>query len=115
MHRFSGNYYAGVMKNKTHQIYVLMNRHYLLVGQADRFEYGNANFIDHIEMNIYINSRTRLINLESKYEHYVCLSIFDLEQELTNETINLLDKEEIDQLNYWKPTKIKDIIFNNWD
>lgn len=111
----SGNYYIGLLRNRSNQIYALMNNHYPFVGIADRYEYGNAFYIDHIELNTYINLKTRLINQESKYQHYYCLSKVDLEREVTNENIKLLEKEEINQMNYWKPTRIKDIVFNNWD
>ncbi|MFC4777309.1 hypothetical protein ACFO9Q_10995 [Paenibacillus sp. GCM10023252] len=111
----SGNYYLGKLKTNNKELCILMNRHYPIVGLADYYDYGIANFIDHKEICEYINSENRLLTLESTYKHYRCMSVLDLEREVDEVTLKLLDSQEIRQINYWKPQKVKDIVFNNWD
>lgn len=112
---YSGNYRIGRLSNKDDFIHVIMNKYYPFVGLADKYEGGNVSYIDYQDMRAYINAKSRLINIASKYPFYSCLGVIELEAEVTDETIKLLDKEEISQLQYWKPAMIKDIIFNNWD
>ncbi|WP_020616439.1 hypothetical protein [Paenibacillus daejeonensis] len=112
---YSGNYHLGKLSNKKIQTLVLMNKHYPIIGLADEYRDGNANFIDSHDVALYINAKLRTGNQKSKYNYYQCLNLSVLNKDITDKTIMLLDHSELEQLKYWNPIKYKDVIFNCWD
>ncbi|RCS41032.1 hypothetical protein DTL42_20800 [Bremerella cremea] len=46
---------------------------------------------------------------------YRVLSLSDLQQPITDDDLASLSPTEIEQVNYWKPTSLGQIIFNAWD
>ena len=46
---------------------------------------------------------------------YTVISLQTLESPVTNDNIALLAPAEVEQLDYWKPNRIGDVVFNYWD
>ena len=66
---------------------------------------GNPEFIDHVE----------LTRAYSAHPEFAILSVETLTRYPTAEMLADLAPAEIEQFNYWKPSRLGDVIFNHWD
>ncbi|MUG67987.1 hypothetical protein GNP94_18530 [Paenibacillus campinasensis] len=108
------NYYVGELRGDEQFVYVLMNKHYPFVAMATKYEDGNVEFIADNRFNG-VAHRERFWNHTTSFNQYVLLRFNVLEALLTDDVTKELDKDELKQIDYWKPVKIKDIVFNHWD
>lgn len=95
-------YYAKCLVNDKH-LYILLNAYYPFIAFASSVGYGSIKFID-INIPVY--------PLETKYQ---ILNISKLSKQYDIEDLKSLSKIEIEQINYWKPVTVGEIIFNYWD
>ena len=57
----------------------------------------------------------RLIEVFRSFGDYNVLEAPELNRPLTGEDTSLLGSAESDQMRYWKPSRLGDLIFNFWD
>jgi len=98
-------------------IFILMNQCYPILSFADEYEYGNINFVEESTIAEYLsNLEYRLTSIEGdQITNYKVITLEKLNVSLSDSLIEGLHKEEKKQIDYWRPSKVKDIIFNNWD
>ncbi|NKE04659.1 hypothetical protein [Mesobacillus selenatarsenatis] len=83
--------------------HILLNEHYPLLAFASDVKIGQINFID----------KPSLGELFSGF--YNVLKAEDLDNKLFEDQNNNLNRAELEQIKYWKPQRIGDVIFNFWD
>jgi hypothetical protein len=87
---------------------VLINLHYPIIGlvkgrESEKFD---ACFIDLEEVKVFFQ------------DNYLVLSKEKLDEDFnyTSDELNqMLYKHEIEQIRYWKPQKLSEVLFNYWD
>lgn len=88
---------------------VLLNLHFpviaLAVAPPGTGHGGPIKFVDH----------DVLAGLLSAAGNYDVLSRAELERALTQRDVQLLSPVEIEQVRYWKPARVGDVVFNFWD
>tara|TARA_R110002072_G_scaffold101462_3_gene223377 strand:- start:6506 stop:6901 length:396 start_codon:yes stop_codon:yes gene_type:complete len=88
------------------RVVVLLNCFHPLVAFASETDAGAPpEFRDHSD----------LTHAFSGYPDFTILSVATLIQPPTAEMLSKLATAEMEQFNYWKPSRIGDIIFNYWD
>ncbi len=83
----------------------MLNATYPLVGFAIENKKGEIDFVH----------EPSLSSGFSKFGRYSVLSEQVLVQRITDESVEDLSEAEIDQMSYWKPTRVGEVIFNHWD
>lgn len=54
--------------------------------------------------------------MKTKYKpHYTVLTKDYLDTPITSEHLSSLSKAELEQISYWRPKTVGEVIFNNWD
>lgn len=99
------NYYCAEMQLFDKTFFILLNCHYPYVAFASTVEYGDISFIEPPTLekefsSIYYVLKSKELNAP-----------FD-ESLVENSELN---EAELDQISYWKPETIGEIIFNQWD
>ena len=99
------NYFAVEIEVNDKTIVVLLNKHYPFVAFSKMKDGFISNFID---------SPAFKRNL---CEFYHVLSIEELMTPITLKTLqnSELNSAELNQIEYWKPNNIGEILFNHWD
>ncbi|MRN56108.1 hypothetical protein GJB61_24345 [Paenibacillus sp. LC-T2] len=94
-----------------------MNKYYPYVTTADSYEFGNISFVENSDIKSCIDSlEYRFVDsIDAEYNIYKYLEVEQLNSLMTYEQISNLHEDEQNQMKYWKPQTIKEIIFNNWD
>lgn len=104
---YPANFYKADFKLPALNICLVMNKHYPIVAFATAVEDLKIQFIDYAE------------GAAEVPEEFTVLPVPVLEtpvpKNLEKLPENDLNKGEIDQIQYWKPETIGDIIFNFWD
>jgi hypothetical protein len=98
------NFYEAEVKVFNKQFSILLNEHYPYIAFASVVEFGKIKFINAPE----------LISQLSPF--YKVLSVKELNEPLNikSDSINL-NSAELEQISYWKPKTIGEVIFNFWD
>lgn len=81
--------------------FVLLNKHYPFLAFASSID--SLTFLDFPDMAATFNV------------FYTVLSKEILNRALTADHLSTLSKAELEQITYWKPETIGEVIFNNWD
>jgi len=88
---------------------VLLNLHFPVIGfavaPAGGSHGGPIEFVDH-------DLLAESLSAADKYE---VLSRAALECALSQQEVQLLSSVEIEQVQYWKPVRVGDVVFNFWD
>ncbi|APZ92692.1 hypothetical protein [Fuerstiella marisgermanici] len=88
------------------RIVVLVNCFHPLVAFAAEGKVGDTpDFCDHAD----------LARAFSAHADFTVLSVATFEQLPTTDMLADLAPAEIEQFNYWKPSRLGDVIFNYWD
>lgn len=106
------NFYDAKVKFRNMIIHILLNEHYPYVAFASAVEYEKIRFIDDAE----------LFKRLSLYYHVLPSSELNLPVILRQgykkdilQNDNELNQAELEEIAYWKPKIIGEIIFNFWD
>lgn len=100
------NFFVALFATPQGEIAALLNQHVPLLGFAVPSLPGKPlRFVDARE----------LANAFRQLDMYRILSLSDLRQPITVDELARLSPTEIEQINYWKPTSLGQIIFNAWD
>ncbi|WP_419955223.1 hypothetical protein ACN6MT_06640 [Neobacillus niacini] len=105
------NFYDIEVKAFHKHFHILLNEHYPYLAFASVVEYGKINFIDVPELKQF-SSLYKVLSVEELNEPLV-LNHDSKEGILQIE--NDLNRAELEQVAYWKPNRIGDVIFNYWD
>lgn len=96
------NFYICEMILTDKHIYLLMNAYYPYFAFASSVEFGNITFIDKPNELIKWSYEIILLSQKELNESY-------------DRCLELLDNVEMNQIKYWKPINIGEIIYNFWD
>lgn len=100
------NFVDALLKTDEDEIVVLLNCVHPLVALTAKFAGGGP---------IEFRDVPALTAAFSDYPEYTVLSTEVLSQQPTADMLTLLGEAELEQCNYWKPTRLGDVIFNYWD
>lgn len=96
----SKNFYSAEIKTEQDSLYLLGNAYYPWIAFAKNWSFEKIEFIDSpftlIDSNVHV------------------LTLSDLQQDW-HDIVGELSKAELEQVKYWKPNTIGDIVFNFWD
>ena len=96
----SKNFYSAEIKTEYGRLYLLENAYYPWIAFAKNLDFTRIEFIespfDIIDTNVNV------------------LTLPELEQSW-HDIVGELSKAELEQIKYWKPNTVGDIIFNFWD
>ncbi|KGM45228.1 hypothetical protein P9D43_22580 [Neobacillus niacini] len=105
------NFYDIEVKAFNKHFHILLNEHYPYLAFASVVEFGKINFIDVPELKQF-RSLYKVLSVRELNEPLV-LNPNSKEGILQNE--NDLNSAELEQVAYWKPKRIGEVIFNYWD
>lgn len=95
------SYFYAEFTDGENRIYFLMNKYYPVAGFTEEIFHGDKIFID-------IDSD---ISYMTEYEIIPAVTL----NSVFKETENDLAVCELEQIKYWKPVSVGNIIFNEWD
>ena len=98
------NYHTAIVKNQEVEYYILCNAHYPLIGFSIQLDNGSFDFID-----------VGPVAEDFTSTGFTILSAFFLNNSPSQGLYRALNTVELKQINYWKPDKIGNIIFNDWN
>ncbi|HWO95856.1 MAG TPA: hypothetical protein VNM45_05895 [Bacillus sp. (in: firmicutes)] len=106
------NFYDAEVKVFNKHFHILLNEHYPYLAFASVVEFGKINFIDVPELLKQFNSFYKVLGVKELNEPLA----FKLDSKkgiIQNE--NDLNSAELEQIAYWEPKRIGEVIFNYWD
>lgn len=103
--QYQANFYHAQVEVLGNVFYILLNEHYPYLTFASLIEPGNIKFIDKPSLNEQFSPFYRVIGT-------VELNV-PFHQTMVKKTE--LNTAELEQLAYWKPETVGQIIFNFWD
>jgi len=108
----STNFFDVEVKVFNKHLHILLNAHYPYMAFAYDVEYGKITFIDEPELFKHFSPFYNVLDTK-KLNRSVILSLDSKKSNLQND--NELNSTELEQIAYWKPERIGEIIFNYWD
>jgi hypothetical protein len=106
------NFYDVEVKVFDNHFHILLNEHYPYLAFASVVEFGKINFIDVPELLKQFSSFYKVLDVKELNEPLV-LKLGSKKGILQND--NDLNSAELEQVAYWKPERIGEVIFNYWD
>lgn len=103
--QYPSNYYRAQVEILKSRFYILLNEHYPYLAFASGVRFGKIKFIDNHVLTERFSS------------FYKIISKRDLNAPFTQRHIKKaeMNRTELEQIAYYKPETIGQIIFNNWD
>ncbi|WP_226671110.1 hypothetical protein [Metabacillus litoralis] len=103
--QYPTNFYYAQVQMEDHTFFILLNEHYHYLAFAEKVEFGNITFIN-----------TTVLD-EQFSTFYQVMDPGELNISLYQNLINKseLNPVELEQIAYWKPGTLGQIIFNYWD
>ena len=89
------------------QLTVLCNAHFSLIGFAEPISPGQQVF-DFVD----VPPLAEALKSQGRFE---VLTATELDSPVTQESLSLLSPAELQQVQYWKPRTIGQVVFNCWD
>ncbi|MET3696541.1 hypothetical protein SAMN05877753_103213 [Bacillus oleivorans] len=105
------NFYDTEVKVFNKHFHILLNEHYPYLSFASVVEFGKINFIDVPELKQF-NSFYKVLSVKELNEPLVLKP--DPKKGILQNDINL-NGAELEQVAYWEPKRIGEVIFNYWD
>lgn len=106
------NFYDVEVNFLKKHLHILLNKYYPFLAFASAVEFGKINFIEIPDLKIQFSSFYKVLDAKELNEPVVLL-LGNKKDILQND--NELNKIELEQIAYWKPEKIGDIVFNFWN
>lgn len=94
------------------EIYVLLNAYYPFLALAATVEFQHISFIDDLVLSMYLMPFYKVLSKEELNEP---LDIRNSKGKVSLENKNNLNGSELEQIFYWKPNTVGEVIFNFWD
>lgn len=101
------NFYHAQVEIDNIQFYILLNEHYPYLAFASVVEFGNIKFID---MHVLFEQFTPFYQVLDTVELNTPIN-----QILGAKNKHALNSAELEQIAYWKPETIGQVIFHYWD
>jgi hypothetical protein len=101
------NFARAVLQLRSQTVAVLLNAHYPMIALADPVADGDRQlcFVDAPDVAAVFRT----------FGIYEVLVSSDLTAPLTTEACRHLASAELEQVEYWKPRRVGDLVFNFWD
>ena len=103
--QYPANFYCAQVEISKELIYILLNEHYPYLTFASSVELGDIKFIDVPALHALFDSFYQVTGTAVLNTSVDQSSLLKLE----------LNSAELEQIAYWKPETIGQIIFNHWD
>ncbi|MBQ4870072.1 hypothetical protein IHQ11_26860 [Priestia megaterium] len=94
------------------EIYVLLNAYYPFLAFASTVEFQHINFINDPMLS---KDFIPFYKVLSKEELHEPLDIRNSRGKVSLENENDLNSSELEQIDYWKPNTVGEVMFNFWD
>ncbi|MGC9933913.1 hypothetical protein [Priestia aryabhattai] len=94
------------------EIYVLLNAYHPFLALASTVEFQHISFIDDPVLSKYFMPFYKVLSKEELNEP---LSIRNSKGKVSLENKNNLNSSELEQIFYWKPNTVGEVMFNFWD
>lgn len=94
------------------EIYVLLNAYYPFLALASTVEFQHINFIDDPVLSKGFMPFYKVLSKEKLNEP---LDIRNSKGKVSLENKNNLNSSELEQIFYWKPNTVGEVMFNFWD
>jgi len=94
------------------EIYVLLNAYYPFLALAATVEFQHISFIDDLVLSMYLMPFYKVLSKEELNEP---LDIRNSKGKVSLENKNNLNSSELEQIFYWKPNTVGEVIFKFWD
>ncbi len=96
-----GNYYSAEFKTSSGIIYLLLNKHYPIIGFTQQLNIGDIVFTDNNDISYLLGN-------------YEIVSA-DILNGWIDDVVNELSEVEQSQVEYWNPSSVGNVVFNSWD
>jgi hypothetical protein len=106
------SFFEGEFKIKGKHIYALFNGQYPFMALASKVDYFNIEFIDEPDLS---RAFTKYFRVLSVNELNTPLLVKQYEGKIKVLNKNQLNTAELDQILFWEPKTIGEVIFNFWD
>lgn len=107
-----GNFIDVEVSLRGTKLHILFNKYYPMVAFASNLEYGSVTFIDNSALSERFCSYYQVLSCK-ELNKPVSIKLGAKTCLLQNE--NELSQVELEQVAYWKPRTIGEIVFNQWD
>ncbi|QKS71220.1 hypothetical protein FLK61_31405 [Paenalkalicoccus suaedae] len=99
------NFYLAHLEHEGVPIYILLNMHHPYLAFASRVDVEHIHFVNHTAM------------YEFFCAYYHVLPTSELNRPVNKKLLSdsKLNKAEMEQITYWQPKTVGEIIFNYWD
>lgn len=99
----SANFYKVQVEMFDFVFYILINKHYPYLAFAAAVDFGDIQFVD-------------IPALSKQFSHYYhVLDTIELSVFIEGKHKSELNRAELQQISYWKPENVGQILFNFWD
>ncbi|MCM3693051.1 hypothetical protein [Neobacillus niacini] len=99
----SANFFKVQVEMFDFVFYILLNKHYPYLAFAAAVDFGDIQFVDIPALS------------EQFSPFYQVLDTLELRTPLEDKHKSGLNRAELQQISYWKPEKVGQIVFNFWD
>lgn len=102
------NFHTAVLENQNCRVHLLGHSTYPIFAFAEPREVHSCQLVFRDELQI---SEV----LKQSYPHVEVATLEELSSPISKSDLEKLDRAEIDQIKYWKPSTIGELAFNWWD
>lgn len=106
------NFYKVDVKLYNKQFHILLNEYYPYLGFASVVEFENIKFIDVPDLSREFSSFYKVLSVNELHKPLV---IKQNSEKIIIQNDNDLNSAELEQVAFWKPERIGEVIFNYWD
>jgi hypothetical protein len=110
--QFATNFLYVEVKVFNKHLHILLNEHYPFLAFASFVDFENIKFIDEPELLKQFSPFYKVLSIEELNEP---LYIKESTGKIILENDNELNSAELEQIAYWKPKSVGEVIYNFWD
>ncbi len=110
--QFATNFLNLEVKVFNNHLHILLNEHYPFLAFASFVDFENINFIDEPELLKQFSPFYKVLGMEELNEP---LYIKEDTGKIILKNDNELNSAELEQIAYWKPKSVGEVIYNFWD
>ena len=103
------SYYGATIRTRTEHLSILCNSVYPYLAFVPPHSFGadptDLTFVEPVHVGSLFSSLTEFQSMDADW----------LAAELPSDLLADLSRSELEQVGYWKPSCIGDVVFNNWD
>lgn len=110
--RYPRNFHEVHIEFRGMNFYILLNEYYPSLAFASHVEFGEIHFIDVMELYKEFSYFYNVLTSKALNEP---LQIQYINKAIIIHNDNQLNNAELEQIAFWKPMRVGDVIFNYWD